>query len=372
MKSDWDKLKDHYFSTVRRGGITPSSHELKRYAVKNGLSVTADEINSLKVTKKPTAVFRKFTRPKGFISSSILKPGAVFVDLANFKTFQNKEGKNVDWSGFNYGYVGFIAAADTLSGQLAAVPVKDKTQGEWARAIEILMTEHFPQARAIVSDRDSAVVKASFRKKIEEKYNVTWIFMKTMAKSAAAERAIRTLKSHLSMGLRARQESKTYKGRKRFNWVDMLEPFLDHFNSRKVKNTSIARKDVDKMNYVKVLNAKMGVADSTALQNARVLPPEMLGSGKNIRSVFRFEVGDSVILELGADFERTRSEKDSRRLKKNYFEKKSVKGSYSERPHKITERMLKSTSANALIPVYRLSGFGNVWFYQRQLARVHY
>ena len=172
------------------------------------------------------------------------------------------------------------------------------------------------------------------------------------------------------MGLKAKQAHKPGKKNRRFNWTEMLPRFLEHFNSQPSPGTSVPRKDVNKMNYVKVLDAKLGVVDSTALQNSRVHYPEMLGSQKNINRVFKFKVGDSVILELGADFERTRSETDARKLKKSFFEKRSQIGSFGTRPVKVTERMLKSTKDLSLIPVYRLSGYGKVWFYERQLVKV--
>ena len=369
MKSDFQKVEDHFLKKVRQAGITLSPEELRDFAKEKGLKVSRKELESFRLSSRATSVFTKFSKPKAFISSSILKPGTIWVDFAHFEKFKNKEGNLVSWKRFNSGYKGFIAAADPLSGKIAAVPVKSKSRREWGRAVKVILEEHFPEARAIISDRDSAVTTDEFRKGIEDKYNLTWIFMKTMSKSAAAERAIRTIKTHMSMGLKAKQLLKPNKKIRRFNWTEMLPKFLAHFNSQPSPGTNVPRDEVNKMNYVKVLDSRLGL-DSTAVQNTLVHPPEVLGSPRNIKKVFKFEVGDTVLLELGADFERTRSETDTRKLKKSFFEKRSQIGSFGQKPVKVTQRMLKSTKDLALIPVYRLEGYGKVWFYERQLVKV--
>ena len=371
---DLARLRTLYRNSVMRG-VPLSVDDLLDLASEKGLTVSGEDVESLKKSSRATVVFTRYRKPVKFIAPSVLRYGTVSIDLAFFNSFRNADGKKVDWSNYNYGYVGFILAVEVLSGKMSIFPVKSGQQEEWKNAVRYFLTDKefgFPGARAILSDRDSSVTGKKFRQHIEKTYGVTWVYLVTTSKSAYAERGIRTAKTAFSMGLRAKIESG--KGgaadRKKFNWADMVPNFLRWYNAQPVPNTGVPRSKVTAENEDDVLTAKMKAVDATVFSNTRQLDELALGSEENIARAFKFNVGDRVVLARDADFDARISEtpgKDDRKKRKDIFEKRSVYGSYSDKIHVVSERMLKSARDQTLLPVYRLKDMDDVWLYERQL-----
>jgi hypothetical protein len=136
-------------------------------------------------------------------------------------------------------------------------------------------------------------------------------------------------------------------------WVSNLKNVVTQYNSRVIPGTDMVRKDVNKNNYVQLLDAKYKSTSATSLMNMANLPE----NSSLAKFVWKYQVGDAVLL----------ARKVSEDLKKRIFDKGSVVGNYAPQVYRVSGRHTKLNSGLFLCPVYSLEGLPGK-YYQSDLS----
>jgi hypothetical protein len=333
-------LAKHFEASAKRG-IVLSARQLADYARRRGLqSVPLKTLRQMRHRFKFTALSSRHVRPPRYASSSIMTYGAVQVDAA----WMFKKRASV-----NGGAVGFLLGVEGVSGQLAVQPMKDLTSKSWEKALrQMVETSAFSSVRTFMSDRDSAVKSndesEGLRGKLKRDFGISWYFMRGRHKAARAERMIRWVKESLSTAERAVGDGR---------WVVNLQGLVSEYNSRVIPGTDVVRKDVNKNNYVRLLEKKYKSDSPTSLMNLANLPE----NSSLARFVWKFKVGDAVLL----------ARRVSDDLKKRIFDKASVVGTYSPKVYRVSGRHTKLNSGLFLCALYSLEGLPGK-YYQTDLS----
>ena len=345
-----DKLR-RYFRESARSGKLRSLAEMRAYAEKRELDYDEHELQKMRFDFEFSALHGKFTRPKVFQTNSIPRFGYLQADLAEYK---------VRWKSFNGGKRYFICMVELFSQRVGAVATRSKSARAWEEAIDHLITSKFDfNCVSVVSDRESALDSSEFKRRMAEKYNISFIKLYTRQKAYFCELVIRRLKEQMSQILRASP--------KRRKWTDILQNCVDAWNDGLLPGTGMKRKHVNKSNYLEVLSRMHGVEDFTPFFNVAAtdnLHPELAAH------YFRYAVGDKVLLARKVDY--AKEEKD-----KAFFEKPSVVGSFSKTIFVITARKLKSDRKLRLLAVYKIREEKTErdrpnWYYEQEIKRVTY
>ena len=269
-----------------------------------------------------------------------MKYGCLMMDHAEFRP---------KWKLRNKGATGFLLAVEVLSQQLMCEPVKNKSLQEWKNAIERMLPSKIDGIHTIISDRDSVATSKNFRNWIKEKYNIDWDYLRSRSKAFLAERYIRFIKSRLSAAIKANPKD--------LNWIQYLPPVLQDFNSKNVTGTDIPRNSIDRFNWMKLVEARLGISDASSFVNISDFgDPHKTWADK----IFKYKRGDRVLLSRKADYKRGQT------FTSKTFEKPSVSGAYSDFVYTITSRRLKHVNKWALTKVYSLSGLEG-YFYESEL-----
>ena len=136
-------------------------------------------------------------------------------------------------------------------------------------------------------------------------------------------------------------------------WVSNLKNVVTQYNSRVIPGTDVVRKDVNKNNYVQLLDAKYKSTSATSLMNMANLPE----NSSLAKFVWKYQVGDAVLL----------ARKVSEDLKKRIFDKGSVVGNYAPQVYRVAGRHTKMNSGLFLCAVYSLEGLPGK-YYQTDLS----
>ena len=145
-------------------------------------------------------------------------------------------------------------------------------------------------------------------------------------------------------------------------WHDLPDTLCSQINAQVIRGTNIVRSSVTKKNYIVLLQQLYSSSEPTLLFNISSysnFPPPIA------RHVWKFEIGDSVLLARKVDWTLKQDEK-------SMFLKQSVIGSYGRTVFRIFLRKLKAASNFFLTPVYsiesdrhgRLSGY----FYETEVG----
>jgi len=167
-----------YFEKHAREGITLSARQLADFCRKKGIRASPEKLRRVRHEFKFTAFYSRYRKPMRYARSSFAHYGVVMADMANFMPKRRR---------VNGGNKAFLCAVECLSGQLAAVPVKDLTRRSWESALKTVIEKSGINAvRTVVTDRDSAVVsdnETSLRKHLRDKFGVGWHFLKSRNKA---------------------------------------------------------------------------------------------------------------------------------------------------------------------------------------------
>ena len=322
-------LEKHYFENARKG-IVLSLPDLKTYCEKVGIEPRPTEkvLKSLRYRWKYIAIHARWARPAHYMGSAIDRLGNIQVDVAQFKPNLAVANKRK--------FI-LLVGVDHLTQKLACIAFPNKKQSSWEKGLVQMITQDFNCVRKVISDRDVAIMGASWQSRMQKTYNIDFIQLKSRSKAYAAERAIRTLKTKLSLAL-----SLNPKGD--LNWEKHLPKILEEYNSHFVKGTNIRRCDVTKKNVLKVLAQKYKVADFYPAQNTAVLGNFSAKMRKAIR--FKHRQGEKVLISRSANYT----------LKSNAFTKKSVEGNYGKRVFVVENAFLKSNAQHFYTMVYKVKG----------------
>jgi hypothetical protein len=333
-----EKLERHYDTQARRG-LVLTVDEMAAFCRKKSIPYSWKDLREMRYRLRYTAFFSEQRRPAQYMGASVEKFGQLMIDMA-FYAPKGKAGASMRRA--NSGFGCFLVAVETLSGKLGAVPCKDSRQSSWEGAIVRMLETHFEQVSVIVSDRDVSVTGNAFRARMKRNYGISWTFLRSRSKAYRPERMIKYLKTRMSLALKASGEKR---------WVDLLPVIVDDYNSKPIPGTGgIKRNSVSKGNYVSMLERLYQSEDPGSLNN---IANSANYSKRVARSLWKFEIGDLVVLAKSVDYSRK---------KKGAFDKKSVKGSFGSRVYEITGRRLKSNGKHFLVAVYSVGGLSGLYY----------
>jgi hypothetical protein len=326
-------LYKFYYDRIKNGQI-PSLKELQEFCRVNNLSnlCTVRQLRRLRYRWKATAVLSGWKSAAKYASSTIMKPGTLQIDLAYFMSKYQVANR-----GFKY----FLVGCDILTGRLYAVPTRNKKRESWENAILEMARQNEGELAHLISDRDAAVTSPAFRLRLKKDYGISWSFLRSRSHAHRAERAIFFLKRRLSQALNLNPKGDN-------SWVRHLPSILREYNSRVVPGTLIPRDSVTKFNYMEVLEELRASTDPTMLWN--------ISASSNFspflqKKLFKFRVGDRVLVARAADYESRGQETQ----KGGSFFKRSVEGSYAPTVRTVTKLWLKD-SHFFLTPCYEVTG----------------
>jgi hypothetical protein len=235
---------------------------------------------------------------------------------------------------------------ESLSRKMAVVPVASRESVSWERAITKMLEESFSDIRVVYSDRDVAT-SAKFRRGIFRTHGVVWKYLRNNSKAFLAENGIRHFRSAVSVALEA-NPGKDYR--------QFIPGIVNHYNAQPLPNTNVIRSSINADNYLSKLSQIYKTTDPDMLFN--------VASGGNFtreteRVLFRYKVGDRVLLNRKADYEQ----------KTTAFDKASHLGTYGKTVFTIRKLVLKSNAGLFLVPTYRLEGRLGL-YYEKSLIKV--
>lgn len=328
-----EQVEAHYFQQARRGVIlTPE--ELRLFCQKEGIKPvpTTKQLRSFRHKWKFIGMHSRWKKPPHYVGSSIPKLGNISVDVGEIF-------KNLAVSNKNRFIL--LVGVDILSQKLSVIAFPNKKQESWEKGLIQFVTKDFPCAHSILTDRDVAISSEAFQARMKKEYKVDWIHMRSRSKSWASERALRYIKSRISISLSLNDPNDR-------NWLQHLDGIVADYNNRFVKNSTIRRKDVNRSNVMKLLAQQYGVQDFSAILNTNVLGSFSKGLRKAIG--FKHQPGSRVLLSRSANYN----------LKGGAFLKKSVEGSYGKKVYIVEDCFLKANAKNYYCLVYTLKGFKGI------------
>jgi len=292
-------LLKEYNDAVEKKGFPPTLNQMLALAEKKKLNLPKSKIAQFYRQFGIVAKYSEFRRPKKFQTLGDLRYGDWFIDYAEFRK---------DLAGSNEGKRGFLVAVENLTNRLFVMPTKAKATEDWQSAIEKFLDLH-GGVRVIRSDRDSVATSQTFRERMEKKFGIRWMFLVKGSKSYLAERYIRFMKTALSKMLTLRRSKK---------WVQFVDPIVEAYNGEKIAGTSYRRNRVTRENFLDFAGQVLKMKDpELAFNSCRVGPFAQDSINKQI---FKFRVGDRVLLAVEADWKKKRSG----------FYKKSVEGGFTK------------------------------------------
>jgi hypothetical protein len=337
--SDEKKLENYYFKHAKKG-IVLTFKELRKFCSAKGLRIKKSSITSLRYKFKELAIFSRYRNRHHYMGSSIEKPGVIQIDLGYFRK---------DLKAFNRQVKYLLVGVDCLSEKLSCIPMTNKKQETWKRAIHLMQKNDYNFITTLISDRDSSIGGKAFQERLKEEEGINWIHLRTRSKAFRVERMLRFIKTRLSTALSLNEVGD-------LNYLQHLPGILSDYNSRFIKGTKIRRKDASKKNYMKILRQKLKMRDPESYFNTSVMSnfsPTMASK------IFKYKKGDKVLLATYVDY--------SKKPLLGTFEKKSVTGSFGKRVYTVVRSLLKSNSNFFLSIVYQLSGLKG-YFYETELA----
>jgi hypothetical protein len=358
-----------FFFRRAKVGRVPTLEDLVSFCAKRKIQATRKELRSLRYRWKFVSMHTLPRSPNKYVGMSLPRYGLLMLDLANYdprgETEGGGAGKEEDKRETrstaaarrksprskkatpSSPYKAFLVGVETLTGQLACVPMRDRTSASWEAAVTTMIEESYGSIRTIVSDRDVAVTSQAFRRGILKEYSISWIFLRARpSKAYRSERMISFLKRRLSVAMAANPDVN--------DWSVFVRGIVDEYNARKIRGTTIKRSSVGKDNYMDLLEELYRSEEPSLLLN--------IASGANFtpatrRKLWRYSVGDRVLLRRELDYH----------IKKSAFDKPTVLGSYAPRTRLVQRLLLKSNANLFLTPVYGLSRIKE-YFYEKDLV----
>ena len=164
-------LDKHYFQNLRNG-ITLSVPELQVVARDLGLRKSAKQLSDMRFDYEFLAVRTPYRKQRRFFGPQIERLGTLFVDLLEYQ-------KKLKVQNGNKFYV--ILAVDQLSGLTKALPLANKSQESWEKAI-LYFLDAFPLVRSVVTDADTSIAGLHFQARLRKEHGVRWFHLRVRSK----------------------------------------------------------------------------------------------------------------------------------------------------------------------------------------------
>ena len=227
--------------------------------------------------------------------------------------------------------VAFLVGIESVSRKIAIEPVLNKKQESWEAAIRRMLELTYSDIHLLITDRD-VIASKQFRQQIFDSLRIRWAFIRIRSKSWMVERAIPDIKKRYSIAMQLNNTT---------NWVQFTDDICQHYNRQYIPSTNLRRFEVDKMNYLSVLEQLYKTRKPALQFNTFSLGhfPKKMET-----KLFKYPIGTKVLL----------SRKVSYKMKTHVFEKPSVIGYWGDTIYEISDLKLKHGSKWTLVPVYQL------------------
>lgn len=358
-----DTMKKAFVGELDKHGLALTQPQLKHLAREKRLNrLSSKEWRELAefASRHPSlAKFSPARHPKNYQTIGVLRPGVYFIDYGEFYKSRARP--------HNDGATGFLVAVENVTNRLFVKPCRGKGTDSWLEAVRDFV-ELTRNVRTIFSDRDAVATSPKFRDEIMERYGVKWYFLKKGSKSYLAERYIGFVKQKLSQALN-HAEKRNGDGRSVKNWIQFVERLVQQYNRQKIEGTSYSRQSIEASNFSHFLSQLLGGSvDEPELEfNASKAGPFATEAWN--RRIFRFGLGDKVLLARKANWKRREGDTDQGA---GVFLKASTVGGFGDRVFTVSGRQLRKTKHfKSYVPVYSLAEMGpSLHFYQRELKAV--
>jgi hypothetical protein len=347
------EVLEKYFLAQAAKGIVLTGQELRAYGQRQKLKDIPSLVllRQMRLRNANTATFASYKKPEALMAPSYYRYGAIFIDY-----FIYQDSAKYRWH--NGGCGGFILAAEAVSHQLAAVPVKSKSTASWEMATKQFIEVFFDGVVVIQSDREAALTSVKFAEKLKRDFGVEIVHLKQRQKAHLAERYGRYVKERLSVAC-------SFNKKNNLNWTRHLISVIKEFNGRIITGTSFRRSSIDKTNFLDLLRQLHKIEDPDVLMN---LSTSSNHSDRVKKKLWKYKVNDRVVLLRSANYQV--GQKSS-----GVFTKFSTEGRFSTRQYVITRLILKRDKALSLIPAYELSYGGKKlsgMYYEREVKKVSF
>ncbi len=121
-------------------------------------------------------------------------------------------------------------------------------------------------------------------------------------------------------------------------WLELLPTCIAGLNSRRIPGTDYAPRDINGSNVAEYLRQRWGVEDYHSLFNTATINARRIGNARWLRRMFRFQLGDRVLVSL-----RTLG-------RRGPFHKSSASGNFGKEPYTVVERFLATSRDLRAIP----------------------
>lgn len=332
MSSDVDRVSRYFDLQLRKHARLLTIADLIKYKKKNKLSVSQSELNNIRARNVATAKHRRAKKkPQKFSSFHRPSLGILQVDLL----FMPKR-----WRKFNNYCIGALVAVQPVTQVTFVRGIRSKTMAELEAAFDdMLYRGPFSKVTQIQSDMESALTSQKFSNRIMKIFGIKLVYLKAHVQAFQAENSIYTLKARTASVMKSRNE--------KFAWLEIMKEVVVNLNKQIIDGTKYRRIDVTPDNFMDFLAQKTGVKDATMLMNVGRLDVE---KDSHLQKVFRFKIGDKVLVTRAADTTVSKKEK--------MFRKTSTAGYYSDQVFVIKETAMSLNVLSAkkvFVQVYRIA-----------------
>jgi hypothetical protein len=359
--SDLDVLKQVFLSRLGQG-IVMTLKNLKDYARKRKLVVSSAQIQKIKRSWPYVAKFETMKRKPKYMSASILKFGTLMIDIGFIE----------DHKAYNKNISAFLVGKEIVSGCLGAVELRNKSSSAIYEGLQKMLNKKtFNQIHTIVMDREAAVKSEKFKRRLLSAYGISTHHIVSRNKAYLAENGIHYVKKQIGMKIAATGDRR---------WIGpVLQTIVENYNNQKIPNTTFRRDGVTRRNTLKFLSQKYKLKYPSLLFNSATILGSDFKSKKWKKNIFRFDIGDKVLLAKKVYFKEELKKKSRRNgedsaafkpyarnkfLTSAQFLKPSLTGGYSDRVYTIKSRYLKSNLNYFWAILYRLKELPQLQFYQ--------
>lgn len=345
-----DVVRAYYEKKLKKDKVAVTGLQLWHHVKKAKLtsSVTKQDIYTfLREQASGAGNFARRDKVKRYQTFSVFKPGVYFIDYGEFKKHQ---------AGSNSGATGFLVAVENLTNRLFVLPTRGKHTQQWLNSISRFV-ELTRQVCTLYSDRDSVALSPSFRETIQQKYGISWYFLKKGHKSFLAERYIGFVKTKLSQALASGEATQNQK-----RWIDLIDPLVKEYNNQLIPGTSYRRQAVARENFNHFLSQLFGTKDYDLNFSAFAVQP--FTNKQWNKKIFKFDLGDKVRVSRKADW----TDPENR----SSFKKVSVLGGFGSKVYTVSGRQLRLTKTQKhYVQVYQLAEIPSAGFhfYENELVK---
>lgn len=316
-------LKKQFITSLDKGRVM-TFRELYALSLQKNLKVSTKQIKQIRDNWIETAIFKGAKlKPSVYQSVGIPKLGLLQADVA----FMEKGVEKI-----NSNYIGFLLVVCVATGLIEYRLIKKKDAEIYLKAlISIIKSNFFPACHTIQTDAERGLT--THAKILKIKFGIQMHVLVRGSKAFCAERAIRTLKTNVSIVQLRKKSNK---------WIDILKQVVEHHNKEKAFGTSFRRIDIKDSNFLKFLDERFRKQDYTMGYSSTAIDYASIGQDDWGPKIFKFKPGDKVLLTIVNDKGIDRKYKT--------FLKKTRQGIFGPNIYIVVQASLRSSFRGDLVP----------------------